>query len=172
MLYCNELHDRVQERFPVALSSYRFPALHPELAWDKFLAISDIIMPQVYWAGAHNAGQQLQRSVVEFTNLAPGKPIIPTGAAYYEHGWTAQPSETLEFLATAKALNLSACNLWEWWYAREGIPGMWQTIVNFNYDNTPPPPSNTISVAQFVVEQVYPLMVQNWGYTGPKPDGG
>lgn len=173
-LYCQELHARTNDRFPIALSSYRFPILHPELAWDKFIAISDAIMPQVYWAQAHNAGQQLQRSINEFRTLAPGKLIIPTGAAYYEHGWTAQPSETLEFLATAKAMGIPAANLWEWWYAREGIAGMWQTVANFDYGSNPPvpPPPETVSVSDFVVNQVYPRMVQNWGYTGPKPEEG
>jgi lysozyme len=32
-----------------------------------------------------------------------------------------------------------------------------------------PPPEETMSVEDFVIEKVYPMMVEKWGYRGPKP---
>jgi len=33
----------------------------------------------------------------------------------------------------------------------------------------PPPPPDTMPVDDFVIEKVYPAMVEHWGYTGPRP---
>ncbi len=72
---------------PMALSSFRWPSLHPEFPWKEFLAKVDVNMPQVYWMQAHNPGAQLQRSVREFQAMSIVRPIIPTGAAFIESGW-------------------------------------------------------------------------------------
>ncbi len=119
---------------PMALSSYRYPSLHPQLPWREFLEKCDINMPQVYWLKSHNAGEQLVRTVREFQNISPSRPIIPTGAAFREHGWQASAGEVLEFLNTAKALNLAAANFWEYGDARSGImPNVWETIRDYSW---------------------------------------
>jgi len=48
--------------------------------------------------------------------------------------------------------------------------GDWEKFAaEFHLDGTLPPPPETMPVDDFVIEQVYPAMVANWGYTGPKP---
>lgn len=117
---------------PIALSSYRYPSYHPQLPWREFLEYCDFNMPQVYWMFASNPGAQLARSVREFNAMSPSRPIIPTGAAFSEHGWTPKVSEALEFLSKAQDLRLSAANFWEWSAARQ-IPQMWSSIRDFTW---------------------------------------
>ena len=123
---------------PVALSSFRYPSLHPQLPWKEFLEKCDYNMPQVYWMKAHNPGAQLQRSMREFQAMTPFRTIIPTGAAFREHGWKPTDTEVLEFLKKAKELNLPAVNFWEWSEARSGsMPNVWETIRDFSWDGEP-----------------------------------
>ena len=118
----------------IALSSFRYPSLHPQIPWAEFLEQSDINMPQVYWMKAHNPADQLDRCVKEFQNKHPSLPVIPTGAAFREFGWKPSETEVLEFCKKAKELNLSAINFWEWSDARSGnIPGVWEVIQNYNW---------------------------------------
>lgn len=125
--------------FPMALSSYRYPSYHPELPWREFLDKVDYNMPQVYWMKAHNPEQQLKQSVRQFQMMVPFRPIIPTGAAFGEHGWKPTTGEVQLFLETAKELNLSAANFWEWSHARNNVklPNMWETITSFRWDGPP-----------------------------------
>ena len=60
-----------------------------------------------------------------------------------------------------------------------GSKGLDHDVYNGDYDKfatefnlggpPPPPPTDTIPFDQFVIEQVYPLMVQHWNYQGPRP---
>ena len=135
---------------PLALSSYRFPSLHPQLPWKPFLDKCDINMPQVYWMQSHNAGAQLQRCQKEFAAIIPNRPLIPTGAAFREGGWQPTVGEVNEFLSTAVSMNLSAANFWVWDDARMGIlPGIWEAIAQFNYGGTP----QTQDICQRLVAQ-------------------
>ena len=125
---------------PVALSSYRFPSLHSQFPWREFLDKCDYNMPQVYWMKAHNPGAQLARCVREFQALSPARPIIPTGAAFREHGWQPTVEEVLEFMQAARSLNLSAFNFWEWSMARAGnLPGIWEGICKESLPNSESP---------------------------------
>jgi len=142
--FMHELRKGVGKNVPLALSSYRFPSLHPEIPWNQFLNECDINMPQVYWIQSHNPGEQLSQTLREFASpkFKAHPPIIPTGAAFTEHGWTATASEVQEFLETARTLNLEAANFWEWHSARERIPiDVWETIRDFDWegDSTPTP---------------------------------
>ena len=92
---------------PVALSSYRYPSLHPQVPWKEFLEHCTLNMPQVYWMKAHNPGEQLVKCVREFQSMTPSRPILPTGAAFSEFGWKPSSDEVLEFMRTAKELNLA-----------------------------------------------------------------
>lgn len=116
---------------PVALSSYRYPSYHPQIPWREFLEKCDYNMPQVYWKHANNAGDQLIRSVREFQAMTPNRPIIPTGAAFREHGWQPSPAEVHEFLQTAQSLNLTAANLYSWDSTRQHVPEVWNTVRDY-----------------------------------------
>ncbi len=121
-------------KLPIALSSYRYPSLHPQVPWAEFLEQCDIVMPQVYWMKAHNPADQLGRCVNEFQAKTPSRPIVPTGAAFREFGWQPTDSEVLEFVKKARELNLSAVNFWEWSDARSGnLPGVWETIKEYKW---------------------------------------
>ncbi|MCI0519232.1 MAG: nuclear transport factor 2 family protein [Chloroflexi bacterium] len=124
---------------PVALCSYRFPSLHPQIPWRQFLDGCNYNMPQVYWQNAHNPGDQLRRSVSEFQNLAPFRPVLPVGSAYKAGSWAASPAEVVEFLRTAQSLNLSAANFWEWADCRTYIPEAWDAIRDYNWSGAPAP---------------------------------
>ncbi len=126
--------------FSIALSSYRFPAYHGTFPFQEFLEKCDYNMPQVYWMKSKNAGEQLVQCVHQFQAITPHRPIIPTGAAFHQNGWQPTQGEVLEFLQTAKSLNLSAANFWEWSNARTGnLPGVWETIRDFSWNEAPAP---------------------------------
>jgi hypothetical protein len=133
----------------IALSSYRYPSLHPQIPWTEFLERCDLNMPQVYWMKAHNPGDQLARSVMELQAKTPSRPIVPTGAAFREFGWKPTDSEVLEFCKKAKELNLSAVNFWEWSDARSGnIPGVWDTIQKYKWMEKDEPKDICVSLIE------------------------
>lgn len=116
---------------PVALSSYRYPSIHPRVPWSEFLETCDLIMPQVYWVKSHNPGEQLVRCVKEFQAMTPSRPILPTGAAYSQSGWKPTREDVKDFMQTAKRLNLKGVNFWEWSEARsERFQDVWDVIKN------------------------------------------
>ena len=135
--------DQIRSAYPalpIALSSYRYPSLHPQVPWKEFLEHCTVIMPQVYWMKAHNPAEQLVKCVREFQRITPSRPILPTGAAFTEFGWKPTTDEVLEFLRTAKELNLSGANFWEWSSARGGsVPGVWEVIRDFAWGGAPAP---------------------------------
>lgn len=118
---------------PVALSSYRYPSYHPQIPWQEFLEGCDFVMPQVYWMFSHNAGEQLARCVREFQSLTPTRPIIPTGAAFKEHGWKPNTAEIVDFLETAQRLNLQAANLYSWDSCRAYLPEVWKVVEDYQW---------------------------------------
>src|SRR4030067_1634019 len=133
----------------IALSSYRYPSLHPQVPWAEFLEQSDLNMPQVYWMKAHNPADQLSRCVGEFRTKNPPRPVIPTGAAFREFGWKPTDTEVLEFCQKAKELNLSAVNFWEWSDARSGnLPGVWETIQNYKWSAPEDPKDICVSLVE------------------------
>lgn len=129
--------------FPVALSSFRFPSYHPQLPWKDFLDKCDFNMPQVYWQAAHNAGAQLRRSVREFQGLTPYRPVIPTGPVYKVGDWAPTPVDVIEFMDTARALNLPSANYFEWYYGRTILKPVWDAIAAYPWSAYPTPPDIT-----------------------------
>lgn len=123
---------------PLALSSFRYPSYHPQLPWREFLEKCDINMPQVYWMQANNPGTQLRRSLQEFQNMNPFRPVFPTGAAFREHGWQPTPGEVTEFLETARELGLAGVNFWSWDYTRRYLPDLWKLIADFDWEGQAP----------------------------------
>lgn len=142
--FMSELRSGFGNSIPIALSSYRYPTLHP-IPWSAFLEKCDYTMPQVYWMEAHNPGAQLERTVREYENLEYHPPMIPVGAAFTEWGWAPTSSEILEFLDTARALNLSAANFWEWYNCREVLTPsheIWDLIGNYDWGTGFEPPKD------------------------------
>lgn len=125
--------------FPLALSSYRFPSLHPQIPWREFLEKVDYNMPQVYWLGSHNPGEQLIRSLSEFEALTPFRPLIPTGSAFTEDGWSPTTTDVIEFMQTAQILNLQGANFYEWANCRQFLPEVWDTIAAYDWGALPEP---------------------------------
>ena len=95
-------------------------------------------MPQVYWLKAHNPGSQLQRCVNEFQAMTPFRPIIPTGPVFRYGEWEPSPSEIIEFVNTARSLNLSAANFFTWDY-RTILSSLWDTIAAYPWGSQPIP---------------------------------
>jgi len=157
---------RLRAAFPeltIGLSTYRFPVLHPEFVYDAFMKYCDFSAPQVYWAGATNAGAQLERCVREYKALKYKLPIYPTGAAYQEYGWKPTPAQIVEFMETAKRLGMPGFNFWEMRGCRLYIPDGWKVISDFPFsgDAKPPkdaedakPPENALSIQGTVLTQM------------------
>jgi hypothetical protein len=163
---------QVLPTFPIALSSYRYPTLHPQLPWTAFLEKCDYNMPQVYWVGAHNPGDQLIRCVREFQNITPWRPIIPTGSAYLQGDWRPTMSDIEEFLRVAQNLNLAAANFWEWAHTRLYLPELWNAVAAYPW---PPSSSNVDIVMRYIqalnsrdVQQVLALYQPNAVYVTPQ----
>lgn len=123
---------------PIALCSYRYPSYHPQLPWSEFLESCDLNMPQVYWMLAHDARDQLHRSVNEFYRMPPYRPVVPVGAAFREHGWQPTPAEVQDFLSAARSLNLPAVSFYSWDSVRAHLPEVWKVIRDYSW---PKPPS-------------------------------
>lgn len=123
---------------PVALCSYRFPSYHPQLPWRAFLEKCDYNMPQVYWQSSHNPADQITRTVNEFQNITPLRPIIPVGSAYKAGSWAATPADVVSFMQTSQALNLTAVNFWEWGHTRQYLPDVWTAIRDYPWSGTSP----------------------------------
>jgi len=124
---------------PLALSSYRYPSLHPQLPWVEFLDRVDYNMPQVYWVDSHNPGAQLERCVKEFKALNPYRAIIPSGAAYKWSGWTPTQQDEIEFMNMALTLNIPSVNFWDWQHCRRDLPQHWEVIKSFPWPTGPLP---------------------------------
>lgn len=133
-IYMNQIMGKIEK--PIALSSYRWPSLHPEFPWDEFMQHVDIAMPQVYWMQAHNPTAQLARCVSEYRARWPEIPVIPTGAAFQEGGWQASEEEIAAFAQAVKDQGLSGYNFWEW--ANAVRYGLWETVANLDVELADP----------------------------------
>jgi len=121
---------------PIALSSYRYPEVHPELPWKAFLSVCDFVMPQVYWMDAHDPAVQLRECLRQYAKITD-LPIVPTGSAFCEHGWCPTNEEIEEFATEALGLGLPGINFWEWNAMRRG--GFWKTVRDIEYTLEEPP---------------------------------
>ncbi len=120
-----------------ALSSYRFPRMHPDFPFASFMSACDIAMPQVYWVdrGAGDARRNLKDSYEEYRQAFPDKQFVPTGAAfgeYYGAGssqffWSATPEQIVFFLDQCQVMGLPAVNFWSWQHARNDSANIWQS---------------------------------------------
>lgn len=150
---------------PMALSSYRFPRYHPQLPWKTFLDYCDYNMPQVYWEQNHNAEANLRRSVKEFQNITPFRPVIPTGPTYRAGSWVPTVKDLLEFLETSKDLKLEAANFFSWDECRPAYLDLWKTIAEFDWDAAEKPKDITdlwlTSINSGKIEEITKLYATN-----------
>jgi len=144
-VYMRELR-RLLPNTPIAISSYRYPNYHMDFPWKSFLELADINMPQVYWMQAHNPAAQLRMSVAQFetlyTKIGFSRPILPTGAAFGEHGWVATIKDLDEFhiecLKMASENKIVASNNW-WELSAIVKHAFTETISVHAWENAPPP---------------------------------
>ncbi len=135
--FMNTLKEGLPAETLVALSSYRFPSVHRNLPWAAFLEHCDLVMPQVYWLGAHNSAVQLTRSVKENNDpklVGVVRPVVPTGAAFGAGDWLASADDLEKFLSTAQQLKLPAANFYSWDAA--GVPDnhdLWNTVSSYDW---------------------------------------
>jgi hypothetical protein len=122
---------------PIALSSFRYPNVHPQLPWKAFLDRCDLNMPQVYWVSAHDSGAQLTKCLQQFQAIIPFRPIFPTGPVCRISGWEPTPQEIVEFMNTAYSLNMGGINYFAWDY-RTLLPNLWNSISSYQWGNQPP----------------------------------
>lgn len=152
---------------PLGLSTYRYPTVHPDFPWAAFVPRVDFYAPQVYWVGATNPAQQLDRCVAEYRametryGIAP-KPIIPTGAAYHENGWQPTHAQIIEFFNRAKELGLPGVSFWEWGHAqRYGFEDLIASLDGGGDD------TGAVPLAVWAGE--IDAWARTHGYTGHKP---
>ncbi len=140
------VRDSVGRDFPLALSSYRFPSLHTELPWSAYRSVTNMDIPQVYWEQAHNAGAQLNRSILEYTRLSPRLPYLPTGATYKWNGWKPTLDDVISFLDAVRTNGLPGMNFWEWSLCKRDLPEIWSYLSPLIYNPAPPPVPSLIMV--------------------------
>lgn len=156
---------------PIGLTSYRFPHLHWDFPWTTFLPRVDFNMPQVYWMGAHNAGEQLYKSVSQFRDLAPNQPLIPLGAAFTEQGWNPTVGEILEFRKVANDLKVPGYGWWEWYFAETRNPAWWDATTQDLATGEPPAEDPSVPTRELVYTSFTNLNIRsgpgtNFGVVG------
>ncbi len=124
---------------PMGLSTFRYPKSHPDFPYSAFLEGCDYAMPQVYFELAHNPVEQLQRSIDEYSDLTPARPIIPTLPTYKRGDWQPTPDDIFRFLDYAKTTGLTASNAWSWDIAgRAAYTSLWNAVAGFDWPGEPP----------------------------------
>lgn len=135
---------------PVALSTYRWPSYHKTFPYVAFLEKCDYNMPQVYWMQAHNPAYDLTKSYNEFNAITPTRPMIPTGAAFSESGWTPTANDLRVFTDTARSLGMSGCNYYSWDDCKTKLPDQWNAITNLNWPGDTVIPSPTDILDKYI----------------------
>lgn len=134
---CRQLRSGLGN-LPIALSSFRYPTVHPQIPWSTFLKYCDYNMPQVYWEQSHDGAAQLTRSINEFKKISPYRPIIPTGPAYSNAGWRPAAAELTAFLQRALELQLPGANFWSYDFSTQpAYLDLWNAAANFPWPSGP-----------------------------------
>ncbi|MDD5517881.1 MAG: hypothetical protein PHV98_00835 [Candidatus Omnitrophica bacterium] len=143
--------------FPIGLCSYRYPSLHPELAWRTFLNICDFNAPQVYWEGAHNPAKQLADAYLEHKNILKSNlPFLPVGSAYTPgSSWSATPEDVIAFMKKAETLGFPSVSFWEWYNIKRYLPQNWDAIATYQYGDVviPEPEPEPEQPPQYSLEE-------------------
>lgn len=130
--FCDVWHLVAGESIPVGLASYRYPILHPSLAWDVFAKIITFHNPQVYWMGTSLPTAPTSQLIKSIAQLKAIKdvPIIPIGVASSDDTGTWRPTvaQLDNFAAGVKAQNLLGVCWWSWEHA-EREPLVWAAVA-------------------------------------------
>ncbi len=145
--YMQTVRDVVGANFPIGLTSYRFPRVHPEFPWSAFAPFLNYHNPQVYWNPPappyYGPVPELNKSV-EQIRAVKNIPILPAGRAYIGDGHpNPTPAEMNDFMQRAKVLELAGVSFWafDFLYLHPGGAARAEAIKNFSWPtNTPPPP--------------------------------
>jgi hypothetical protein len=140
--------------YPLGLCSYRRPDFHPQVPWNQFIMTEDLDhnAQQCYWAGAHNPGEQLLRSVQEYDEIRI-IPQQPVGAMYGVAPWYPTPADITEYMVTARD-NLELNMVWFWSMDYVVAHNRWDWLEAASAEvaaPTPPPPVG--DTMRFVVRQ-------------------
>jgi hypothetical protein len=136
-LYCETVREAFPD-LPLYLSTFRFPSYHRGFPFKTFLKYMDGNMPQVYWMQSNGTvPAQLDQTIAEYASLTD-VPMIPTGAAFNEHGWAALPEDQKIFVDEAKEHNLRGCNWWEYRHAFVLRPELGQAIIDSSFEADEP----------------------------------
>lgn len=126
---------------PIALCSFRYPQANPNFPWNTFLSRCSWYMPQIYWLGSGNAGNQMRTSIAQFNQMEHKQSIMPVGTAFeeavFERGrkrWYKPTSgDVQDFLNTAVQMNLPAVSFYSWDWCRSRLPDVWDAIASFQW---------------------------------------
>jgi hypothetical protein len=91
-------------------------------------------MPQVYWMRANGTVPAQLANTIEAYKPYPQRPMIPTGAAFTEGGWTAVPDDQRIFIEEVRKQGLAGCNWWEYWHAFNHLPELGNMITNIPFE--------------------------------------
>lgn len=110
--YLNRLRRSFSE-LPFALLIHKFPNMHPAFPWEHFLGTVDLTFPKVFWDHAHNPRAHLIRSLSEFQNQQPFRPVIPAVPAYTLPKWNPEADFGL-VVDSMEELKLPGLNFYTW----------------------------------------------------------
>ena len=117
--YTETLLLNLPDNIPIGMSSYRFPSLHPRFPFKQFMVDDIYWLPQVYWMGRDNPGEQLEQSNDELMSISDTA-VVPIGFAFSEMGYGPPPLREMdEFHDKVLELNLIAETWWRFDTARQ-----------------------------------------------------
>lgn len=157
----------------IALTSYRYPTLHPQIPYLQFLEVCDYINQQLYWEKSHNPVEQLKRSISEYDKLLEKLgvgplPQCPIGSTYGVGTWRATPGDVMAFFTAAKKDLLSA-SVWsmDWMLnPRNKAEDLWNATTGFSWSAELPPCVSWDSLTE--PDQI--AYVQKYGLVGSNPN--
>jgi hypothetical protein len=150
---------------PVALNSYRFPNVHPELPWAEFLfggSGCQFHSPQVYH-GPGRAVHDLNESMRQL-KLRCDLPFLPMGRAYIGDGHAdPKPHELIDFFQRCLEVDIPAASFWSMDHlvTQPGGQARAQAIAAFDWPVSQPDPeppnleARLINLEQWAREQGY-----------------
>jgi hypothetical protein len=129
-------------KFPIGLCSYRFPVMHPQINWARFLKNPSIkyVSPQLYWLGQSNPGEQIEQSLKQYRDLTD-LPFVPIGCTFAQDGWEPTPDQLVQFIVACKGEALPAYGFYSLdWLVAHGRYD-WLSAIAGHVIKPPEPPS-------------------------------
>lgn len=131
-------------RTEVIFCSYRYPSYHPPLNFTKWCRETDASAPQVYWMGAHNPAEQLQRTWEEYKPLLGESPMYPIGAMWGQvvgnDYWEVSVKDILEFEKAVDDMGFLAHGYWSLDWVLKHNKFEWLEAISGKEEPPPPPP--------------------------------